>query len=97
MSQIKTIDESKNSYFVSYAVGVNTNPGDETALVIPNKNKEIGDMSYFILNGNWIDEYKKCKSKQEQIQLFRDNYEEHAGDWTESIEVLDEIVKELNE
>jgi len=91
--QTKRIEESDNSHFVSYAEGVNTYPGDETALVIPNPNKDVGNTSYFILNGDWIEEYQKCTSKDEQIQLFRDNYEEHAGFWTDSIEELDELLK----
>ncbi len=86
MGQVEIIKESKKSYFVSYAVGVNTHPGgDETALIVNDH--------FFILNGRWVDEYKKCKTKEEQVQLFRDNYEKHGGFWTESLEELDEALK----
>lgn len=86
--QTKRIEESKKSYFVSYAVGVNSSneKGDETALIIH------ADRPYFfILNGDWTNEYKKCKTKKAQINLFRENYTVHAGFWTDSLEELDAL------
>lgn len=80
----KRIKESPKSYEVSYAAGINTDPGDETALII---NKH-----FFILNGDWIDEYKNCESRAEQVQLFKDNFDEHCGFWTEPVEDIDNAV-----
>lgn len=98
---MERIEESENSYFISYAVGVNSsNPqGDETALIVP-LNEPIKyegtikwdkDTFFLILNGYWIKEYEACKSKKEQIELYRKNQEEHQGFWSDSLEELEKI------
>lgn len=88
--QVKKIEESKNSYRISYAIDCNASEdGDETALII-----EEGDKTTFaILNGDWIEKYQACKSKEEQVQIFRDNYDEHGGFWTNPLEEVEEAHK----
>lgn len=89
--QVKTIKESDKSFFVSYAIRVNTDgEGDETALVVPLLKSKVGvvnqDVIFLILNGDWIDKYKACESKLEQLKLYRDNEEEHGGFWRDNYE-----------
>ena len=79
------IEETENTYAISYVDGVNTDPGDETALII--------DESCFILNGNWIDEYRNCDSKEKQVELFKKKYEKHGGFWTQPVEKIDEAAE----
>lgn len=83
--QTKKIKESSKSYFISYAENVNLSKnGDETAIVIDN--------NYFILNGNWIEKYKKCKNKKEQLKLFIKNYKLHGGFWTDDVEIAKKLL-----
>lgn len=65
--QVKKIEENENSYRVSYAIDCNTSEGgDETALII-----EGSKTVFAILNGDWVDKYQACKSKEEQVQIQR--------------------------
>jgi len=81
MTQVKRIEETEDTYYISYAVDCNTTEdGDETALVI--------NGGFYILNGDWVDRYKECKNKEEQKKLFIDNYDEHGGFWSDDLQDL---------
>ena len=79
------IKESKDSYYISYAVNVNTSlTRDETALVVQD--------NYFILNGNHIKEYAK-RNKEEQIKYFLEKSKTQVGFWSENPEKLKDLIK----
>ena len=87
--QLKKIESSENSYRISYAIDCNSSEGgDETALIIDGEKT-----AFAILNGDWVEKYQACGSKEEQMQLFRDNYDEHVGFWTNTLEEVEEAHK----
>lgn len=48
---------------------------DETALVVKGQ--------FFILNGDWREEYAKCSSLEERMELFEENKGEYGSLWSE--------------
>lgn len=72
------------NYYVSYnpmndpwmnAIGF-TNGTPETALCI--------DGEYYILEGDWREQYDACKTLEEALQLYRDN-REHSNFWSSNL------------
>lgn len=54
---------------------------EETALVIQDSLALFG-VNYAILEGDFRNEYKKCKTLKEALKIYIKFYDEHANFWT---------------
>jgi hypothetical protein len=86
--QLETIEKTPKTHFISLADTPDN--GIETAMLLDNEDK-FGGICYFILNGDWLERYQDCKSKQEQEKLFKENYEEFGSYTSDSPEEITKI------
>lgn len=63
----------KDGYYISYNPWPSiANEGEETAIVVPNRDNDMLT-KYYILIGDWREIYEKCDNLQQCLEIFMMN------------------------